>query len=444
MAGQYRLSGSRASEIVASVERAVADGQLQTGAELPTVRALAVQLEVSPNTVAAAYRSLRERGVIETAGRRGTRVRARPATSARSQVPSPPPPGVRDLASGNPAADLLPRLDQALRVASRSPARYGTPDVVPELGDAAGARLSHDGVPVPALAVTSGALDAIERVLSVHLRPGDAVAVEDPGWGALLDLLAAMGLRAEPVRVDDDGPLTVDLERALRYGARAAVVTSRGQNPTGAALSPDRANALSPLLAAHPDLVWIEDDHAAEVAGVPLATLAGRTTHWAHIRSAAKAWGPDLRLAVVAGDADTVDRVRGRMRLGPGWVSTLLQQAVVSLWSDEAAALRVARARERYAARRGSLLEALAGHGLVGHGRSGLNVWVPVHDETATVTELLAQGYAVAAGSRFRLASPPGVRLTVTELGPHEPTLLAAAMARSVKTSNSTLGGRAG
>ena len=207
----------------------------------------------------------------------------------------------------------------------------------PELIDYARTALAADAVPADHLAVTSGALDGIERALSAHLRPGDRVIVEDPGWANLLDLLAALGLSVEPVRVDDDGPLVADMARALDGGARALIVTTRAQNPTGAALSAERAAALRGLLAGRCDLLLVEDDHCAGISGAPLHTLAGSTRHWAFVRSASKAYGPDLRLAVMAGDHRTVERVHGRLRLGPGWVSHLLQDLAVSLWSDDAA-----------------------------------------------------------------------------------------------------------
>src|SRR5690606_35307754 len=191
-----------------------------------------------------------------------------------------------------------------------------------------------------------GSLDAIERVLAAHLRPGDAVAVEDPGWGSLLDLVPALGLRTVPVGVDDEGPLPDDVRTALADGARALIVTDRAQNPTGAALSDARARALRSVLADRPETLLIEDDHGHHIVDLPLHPLAGTTRNWAFVRSAAKAYGPDLRLAVLTGDPVTLDRVRGRQRLGPGWVGLIVQRAVARLWSQ--GAVDPAAVAERY------------------------------------------------------------------------------------------------
>lgn len=416
--GEYRITGRGAAEITASVERAVGAGELAPGQLLPPMRELATRLGVNPNTVAAAYRTLRERGVIETAGRRGSRVRPRPASTARGSIRVDAPPGVRDVSEGNPDPALLPALDDALAAAARHNARepgmYGQPPVDAELARLARAELDADGVPAGPVAVTSGSLDAIERVLTARLRPGDAVAVEDPGWGSLLDLVPALGLRPVPVGLDDDGPLPAELDRALRAGVRAVVITGRAQNPTGAVVGAARAEELRALLAARPEVLLIEDDHGHRIVDVPLHPLAGATESWVLVRSTAKAYGPDLRLAVLTGDAETVDRVLGRQQLGPGWVSRLLQRAVVQLWTSGAVDARaVARS---YGLRRDALVTALAERGVEAHGRSGMNVWVPVADETGAVARLLHAGWAVAPGARFRMAAPPGVRLTVSSL----------------------------
>lgn len=409
----------------------MAAGALPPGELLPPLRELAERLGVNPNTVAAAYRTLRERGVIETAGRRGSRVRPKPATTARDLLRVEVPPGVRDLSEGNPDPALLPALAGAFAAAAaqgdREPVLYGHAPVEPELARLARAGLDADGVPDGPVAVTSGALDALERVLAAHLRPGDAVAVEDPGWGSLLDLVPALGLRTVPVGVDDEGPLPDAVRGALAGGARALVVTDRAQNPTGAALSAARARALRAVLAEHPDTLLIEDDHGHHIVDLPLHPLAGTTRAWAFVRSTAKAYGPDLRLAVLTGDAVTLDRVRGRQRLGPGWVSRIAQRAVVRLWSD--GAVDPAAVAARYGRRRDALAGALARRGIEARGRSGMNVWVPVPDETGAVARLLHAGWAVAPGARFRMSAPPGIRVTVSTLSQDDIEPLAEAIA---------------
>lgn len=409
-------------------------GELEPGQLLPAMRDLATELGVNPNTVAAAYRTLRERGVIETAGRRGSRVRPTPATTGREHIRVHVPEGVRDVSNGNPDPALLPSLASAFtaaaELADRDPVLYGDGPVEPELALRARAELDADGVPEGPLAITSGSLDAIERVLAAHLRPGDAVAVEDPGWGSLLDLVPALGLRTEPVGVDDEGPLPDDVRRALEGGARALIVTDRAQNPTGAVVSAGRADALRSVLREYPDTLLIEDDHGHGIVDLPLRPLAGVTHGWVFVRSVAKAYGPDLRLAVLTGDAVTLDRVRGRQRLGPGWVSRITQRAVARLLAD--GALDTAAVAAAYRGRRDLLIGALADRGVGAHGRSGLNVWIPVPDETGAVARLLHAGWAVAPGARFRMSAPPGIRVTVSTLTDDEILALADAVGSAV------------
>src|SRR3954454_21188097 len=108
MVVQTYLTGTTAVKIAASAETAVAAGRIEGGDRLPAVRDLAQHLGISPATVAAAYRILQERGIAFAEGRRGTIIRH--ASPAASPSLSLLPPHVRDLASGNPASDLLPDL----------------------------------------------------------------------------------------------------------------------------------------------------------------------------------------------------------------------------------------------------------------------------------------------------------------------------------------------
>jgi len=425
---RYPIRGRRASAIGQSVEGALREGRLLPGAALPTVRALARELKVSPATVAAAYRDLRQRGLLVAQGRKGTRVAARPPLAFPRPEP-PPRPGLRNLAEGNPDPRLLPSLPAALRRVSRRPRLYGEPPH--RLAAVAARAFEADGIPSQAVCIVGGAMDGIERVLQAHLRAGDRVAVEDPGYDGVLDLLGALGLAAEPVGLDDEGPRPEELARALATGCRAFVLTPRAQNPTGAALSGARAHELRRLTDAHPDLLVLEDDHAGVVAGAPALTLCGRgRARWAVVRSVSKSLGPDFRLALVAGDPATVARVEGRQALGSGWVSHLIQDVVASLISDAATARKLRQAAATYRERREALRKALERRGLEAHGRSGLNVWVPVREEAAVVAGMAAAGWAVRAGERYRTRSRPAVRLTTAALRPEGAEAVAAALAR--------------
>jgi len=246
-------------------------------------------------------------------------------------------------------------------------------------------------------------------------------------------LLSALGLGAVPVAVDESGPVPDELERALRGGVQALIVTTRAQNPFGSALDERRARELRALLRARPELLVVEDDHGGAVAGVPAVSLCSRgTERWAVARSVSKSLGPDLRLALLAGDAATIARVEGRLSLGIRWVSHLLQRTVAALLADRAVGLQLREAAHTYTERRQALIEALARRGVAASGRSGMNVWVPVPDEQATASALLATGFAVLSGAPFRIRSAPAVRVTTATLQPDEAEVVADALAAAL------------
>ena len=388
--------------------------------------------------MAAAYRTLKQRGFVVTDRGHGTSVAAVPPVRIKRIAPLPP--GVHDLRSGNPDPRLLPSLAELLPRVDPTHKLYGVASKLPELESVAQAGFLADEVRGD-VAITGGALDAIERSLQTELRAGDRVAVEDPSWPRIADLVHALGFEVEPVAVDRGGLDPGKLDDALRRGARAVIATPRGQNPTGAAVDAARGRELHAVLASHPEVLVIEDDYVASVAGAPYVPLHDPDGRWVVVRSLSKVLGPDLRIALVAGDPLTIARIEGRQRLGPGWVSQILQQLAALLLEDKATTTLLACAERAYAERRRALVAALSERGIAAAGDSGIGVWVPLADEAAVVRELLVQGWAVSPGERYRFHAAPGIRITTADLEPAEAVRLADALAALWQGPSSTYAG---
>nr|WP_237694044.1 aminotransferase class I/II-fold pyridoxal phosphate-dependent enzyme [Streptomyces sp. SID2888] len=416
--------------MVDSVERAVQGGRAVPGDVLPSVRVLARKLQISPATVAAAYRDLRTRGVLTSTVGKHTRISARPPLASRITLALPE--GVRDLSDGNPDPQFLPCLTDVAHQLTLHHFRYGGATLVPGVIELGLQMFGESELREDQLCLTSGAMDGVERVLAAWLRPGDKVVVEDPCYTAVLDLVRSAGLTPVPVAIDAYGPLPDQLREALSARPAACVFTPRAQNPTGAALNAERAAELAAVLEGDPELLVIENDHAGPVAGQPYHGLTGGRRHWAVVRSVSKSLGPDLRFAFLAGDRMTVSRVEGRQRLGTGWVSHILQHMVLQMSADPAIRDLVTEAERAYTRRREGLLAELAARGVPATGRSGLNVLVPVPEEAATLRRLQDLGWVLRAGEPHRLASPPFVRVTTSSLEPAEAAKLAGHLAETL------------
>lgn len=418
------------AQLVDHLAHEIETGRLLPGERLDPVRTMSERLDLAPNTVAAAYRALGRRGLLVGRGRAGTFVaEPGPVFSPAPVIPE----GAIDLALGNPDPDLLPDVASALSSIDVPGTLYGDVAVLPEL-EAAARRWLAD---LPGdMGVVSGALDGVERVLSVHLSPGDSVGVEDPGWPAVFDLVRSMRLRPVPFALDDEGPIPESVA-GVAPRVQALVFTSRMQNPTGACISGERADSISRALATHPGVLTVEDDHAPAIAGCELHTIGPGRDRWAVVQSFSKSLSPDLRLATVVGDPGTMAVLSERQAVGPGWVSHLLQRLATALLDDPAVRSELVAATRVYADRRQTLLARLRERGIEASGRSGLNVWIPVADEGPVVARCLEAGYAIRPGEPFRIESSPGVRVTTATLEPAGALAVSEAIGEAVGSGRS-------
>ena len=410
--------------IAAAISRLVHDGTLPAGARLPTVRQVAWRLGVSPATVSAAWQALASVGVLASRGRAGSHV----LDAGRGWLPPRYRGLVRgdaevrlDLSTGTPDPELLPDLRPVLTsvAAHARTTSYLDLPVLPALEQHI--RSTWPG-PVESLTVVDGAFDAMTRALEQVVRFGDRVAVEDPCFPPLLDLLDQLGAEAVPVTVDEHGMVPDDLARALATSPAAVVLQPRAHNPTGASMTAGRARELAQVLRREPHglrAVVIEDDHSGDIAAAADVSLGPHLPDRVlHIRSFSKSHGPDLRIAALGGPAPVLDRIVARRMLGPGWTSRMLQQVLLELLTGADGMTAVTDARRVYHSRQETLARALTARGIPTRPGDGINLGLPVASERAAVVHLAAAGVRVAAGGPFRSGpgGPDHVRVTVGQV----------------------------
>jgi DNA-binding transcriptional MocR family regulator len=417
------VAGRSAAEIADDLRARIERGTITPGATLPPIRALAAHLGVNRNTVVAAYRQLAQAGLIVTHGRGGTRVADRATlTQPVAQEGYAPDSVLRDVGTGNPDPRRIPDPTPALARSAR-PVLYGEPVLDAQLESWADGWMSDVAAPHGGmrLTVTSGATDAIERLLSQALTRDDAVALEDPCFLASIHTVRLGGYRPVPVPVDDEGMTVAGLRAALEAGVRAVVYTPRAQNPTGASLSEERARALRELLEDHPYVLVVEDDHFSMLSRVALHTIIGpRHQRWARVRSVSKFLGPDMCLAVAASDPETAERLALRLTPGTTWVSHILQRLAHALVTDDAVRAAIDAAGAHYAERNTAFARLLTERGIPTSPGDGLNLWVTLPEDTSIVRErLMRRGWLARGGDEFFLDGADGrgrLRLTVHEL----------------------------
>jgi DNA-binding transcriptional MocR family regulator len=424
------ITGTTAAEIADSVRALLERGALRPGALLPPVRELAATLGVNRNTAVAAYRQLAQAGLVVSRGRAGTVVAGMDAVAQEGYASDTV---LRDVGTGNPDPALIPDPSAALATVAGRPVLYGEPVIDRGLERWARKWVAPDldGSEFR-ITITSGAVDAVERLLAQALTRDDAVALEDPCFLASIHIVRLGGYRAVPVPVDAEG-MTVDgLRAALAAGVRAIICTPRAQNPTGASLSARRAAELRAVLVDHPYVLLIEDDHYSMLSQRTSETLISPShRRFALIRSVSKFLGPDMCLAIAATDPETAERLAMRLSPGTTWVSHLLQRLTLAQLTDADAVARVAAAGAHYAERNAAFAARLRAHGIPIPDTEGLSLWVELPQPARLVAErLMRRGWLARTGDDFALGeraeASHHLRLTVHDLSDDDADTLIA------------------
>lgn len=439
-----RGRGDLGGQIYRQVRAAVLDGRLRPGEPLPPSRELARRLEVSRNTVTGAYDRLVAEGFAVSRVGAGTFVRAGVSSPPWHGAPFAGPAVVRplpvwshvqvprpefladepdyDLRTGIPDVRSFPYeawrrlVTRELRASAMGTGMHSDPAGLPGLR-AAIAR--HTGVSraVRATAediiVTQGVQQALDLVGRVLLRPGDRVAVEDPGYPAPRELFRALGAEVVGVPVDAEG-LRVD---ALPDHARIVYVTPSHQFPLGMPMSLERRLALLDWAGSR-DAVVIEDDYDTEFryGGRPIEPLQGLddSGRVLYVGSFSKVMLPVLRLGFLVAPPSLRQALRAAKYV-TDWHSPQPTQAALTGFIDEGLLARhIRRMRRAYQARHErvaallardfagalTMVPSAAGLHLAAWTASGL-------DARAITRRARSRGVGLYPLSRFRLSEGP-------------------------------------
>ncbi|MQA61921.1 MAG: aminotransferase class I/II-fold pyridoxal phosphate-dependent enzyme [Actinophytocola sp.] len=273
-----------AVQLADALRSAAATGHLRGGDRLPSTRALAGRLGVSRTVASAAYEQLHAEGWIAGKHGSGTYVTTTPPSDRPRRGAEVPDAGDGDdllaLVPGVPWADGIERSAwrRAWRAAADAP-----PSQLTHRAGLTGYRaaiaehlLRHRGLNVLSTSVlaTGGTTSAVAELAFGVLRPGDVVAVEEPGYQRAVQALLSAGVEVVGVAVDTDG-VRVD---NIPAGVRALYCSPAHQYPMGSRMSASRRVALVER-ARTEGFLLIEDDYDGElrfdVAPLPLlAALA--------------------------------------------------------------------------------------------------------------------------------------------------------------------------
>lgn len=406
--------------------------------KLPSVRALAGELQLHRLTVFRAYGLLKEHGIVYVKEKSGYYV--------SEGTPYEEPAGAGGYASATAPRHEAGRLQNALSEIHRIPADYSfsqaliDPNLLPnlflsdhvkqvfdrypkllgtyssvqgdeELRELLSADLQRKNklqVSPDELLITTGGQQAIDLLAGVYLRPMDHVLVERPTYSSALDCFRQRGARLLPVEIRRDG-YDLDVVEAYlkRHKPRMFYMNPTFHNPTGYTVPAVQRKQLVELAERYGCLI-VEDDAVHDVyfdAPPPPPLYSYDTEGWVvYLRSFSKYLAPGLRICAVAARAAAMVPLLTAKSLADNGTPLVNQKLFQHCFESVRLQLHLEKLRTALQIRRDVMEQALAS----GTGwqwfrpQGGLNLWVHLPDglnANRLLTESIRRGLTFVPGT---------------------------------------------
>lgn len=324
------------------IESGIADGTFPPDKPLPSERYLAKELNVNRSTVVAAYDELEANGLIERNRGSGTTISKDIWGLAKKRIPRrnryieagsflpnlPVTQRIRNetvdhklinLASGELSQDLFP-MDFLREITSTrsfiGSLGYDHPQGSAILRNTLTEHVNkYRGIETnpSSILITSGAQQALHLVVQCLLKPGDAVAIEDPSYTYNLPIFKSAGLKVYYLPVDQDG---INPEYLLslykKHRIRMIFLNPDYHNPTGSQLNETQRKAILEISSEH-GIPVVEDDpySLTSFTGNKIPTLKSMDVHGnvLYISSLSKIVASGLRIGRIIGPKSVIERL---------------------------------------------------------------------------------------------------------------------------------------
>ncbi|MCY9548497.1 PLP-dependent aminotransferase family protein [Lysinibacillus xylanilyticus] len=421
------------------IEKGIADGTFPADKPLPSERYLASALNLNRSTVVNAYDELESIGLIERNRGSGTTISKDIWGLTKKRIPSwnryieagsflPSQPVTQkirkeavehkliNLASGELSEELFPKRFLSEITSTRSyigSLGYDHPQGNEILRNTITKHVKKSrGIETnpSSILITSGAQQALHLIVQCLLKPGDAIAIEDPSYNYNLPIFKSVGIQVYYLPVDKDGMNPEDLQSLYKkHRIKMIFLNPYFQNPTGSLLNRKKKEAILDI-SSKLGIPVVEDDPYSLTAfsGEKISTLKSmdRNGNVLYISSLSKIVASGLRIGWIIGPTSVIERLSDAKQQIDFGHSSYTQWIANDFLESENFHIHIKSLIKELENRRDKIIKSLDTYlkDLVEYSipQGGIHIWCKIlknHNEVQLLEESIKRGVIYAPGS---------------------------------------------